>query len=110
MKYITIKNHQAIPVNEIPERDYNAFFELNSWLITGHPERHCVNYFGYKTRAGLKLISCIADDVKHEIYVSSCLPGTEKIIKSFTTFSPSFEKFEREINENFGSISQIIHG
>ncbi len=64
MKYITIKNHQAIPVNEIPERDYNAFFELNSWLITGHPERHCVNYFGYKTRAGLKLISCIADDDK----------------------------------------------
>jgi len=102
MKYITIHNNQAIAVNEIPESDYDSFYELNSWLIRYHPERHCVNYFGYKTDVGIKLISCIADDDKHEIFVSSCIPGTDKLLRSFTTFSLSFERFEREIFENFG--------
>jgi Ni,Fe-hydrogenase III large subunit len=102
MEYITLKNHQTVLVNEIPETDYDDFFELNSWLITDHPERHCVNYFGYKTASGIKLLSCIADDEKHVIYVSSCIPATGRLIKSFTSFSLSFEKFEREIFENFG--------
>jgi Ni,Fe-hydrogenase III large subunit len=102
MKYIVIKNNEAIPVTDIPERGYESFYALNSWLSTNHPERHCVNYFGYKTNNRLKLICCIADDNTHDIYISSCIPGSEKLMKSFTTFSPAFEKFEREINENFG--------
>jgi len=102
MNYITIHNHQAVPVNEIPEMDYDAFYELNAWFITQHPERHCVNYFGYKTDRGVKLISCIADDFQHVIYLSSCVPATDRLLKSFTSFSLSFERFEREIFENFG--------
>lgn len=102
MKYIAVNNYQSIPVADIPESDYDSFFELNAELVTRHPERHCVNYFGYNTVRGVKLICCIGDDDTHEIYISSAIPVNERIVKSLTTVSPAFEKFEREIYENFG--------
>ena len=102
MKYITIKNNQSVPVHEIPETGYDEFYELHAWLINGHPGRHCVSYFARESPEGLKLLSCIADDKEHVIYVSSCLPGTDRLLKSFTGISPAFEKFEREIFENHG--------
>ncbi|MDP2723415.1 MAG: NADH dehydrogenase subunit [Bacteroidales bacterium] len=102
MNYIRITNHQTIPVSDIPELDYNSFFELNTGIIIDHPERHCVNYFGYHVDNRIKLICCIADDLTHEIYVSSCSTAIQTRLQAFTSKLLCFEKFEREIHENFG--------
>jgi len=102
MKHITIKNNQTVAISEIPEIAYPSFFEENTGLVTDHVERHCVNYFGYRVNDKIKLICCIADDNSHEIYVSSCLVNTDDILKSFSKDHFCFEKFEREIHENFG--------
>jgi Ni,Fe-hydrogenase III large subunit len=102
MDYTTISNNQTIPVSGIPEVGYMEFLELNTDFLTDHPERHCVNYFGYQTGNQVKLICCIADDQTHQIQVSSCLVKSTDTLDSFTVRNLSFEKFEREIHENFG--------
>lgn len=102
MQTITIKNNQAIPVTRIPVIDYLALLEYNIGLISGKPERHCVNYFGYPEGNKIKLICCIADDLDHVIHLSSSVVTTEEILPSFSAKLLCFEKFEREIHENFG--------
>ncbi len=102
MNYTTIVNKQTISVAEIPEVGYYEFFGLNTGFLTGAPERHCVNYFGYPVDSHIKLICCIADDQTHQIYLSSCLVKASDTLDSFTAKNFNFEKFEREICENFG--------
>ena len=101
MNYISILNNQTISISEIPQNSYDSFLELNTGLVIGHPERHCVNYFGYPINNKISLICCIADDLEHQIYVSSCQVQAPCKLDSFTTKNFSFEKFEREIHENF---------
>ena len=102
MHYLTIKNNQSVPVSDIPEVPYNSFLVLNTGMVAEKPERHCVNYFGYKEAGKIKLICCIADDADELIYVSSCLVTVQEEHASFTAKNLCFEKFEREIHENFG--------
>ena len=108
MNYISIKNNQTILLTEIPESNYEAFYDMNLDLVRGHIERHCVNYFGYKVGNNIKLICCIADDSTHDILVSTCLVNKAHALESFTHQLLCFEKFEREIHENFG-INFIDH-
>jgi Ni,Fe-hydrogenase III large subunit len=61
-----------------------------------------VNYFGYPEGKKIKLICCIAGDMDHVIYISSCLVDNQTEYASFTAKNLCFEKFEREIHENFG--------
>ena len=102
MNYATIINNQTIPLSDIPEVGYDEFLELNTGFIINSPEKHCVNYFGYPVDNRIKLICCIADDNTHQIYVSSCLVKSGDTLDSFTARNYNFEKFEREIHENFG--------
>ncbi|MFZ4741056.1 MAG: NADH dehydrogenase subunit [Bacteroidales bacterium] len=102
MNYISVSNNQRIDILQIPDITYELFFELNTGFIISHPERHCVNYFGYKISDKIKLICCIADDNTHEIFVSSCIVEVLSTLNSFTSKLLCFEKFEREIHENFG--------
>ncbi|MBW6492481.1 MAG: NADH-quinone oxidoreductase subunit C [Lentimicrobium sp.] len=102
MSYLTIINNQSVSVQDIPELSYSSFAEHNGGLICSNPENHCVNYFGYKVNDRLKLICCIADDILHKIYVSSSLVSLTDNLESLTPRHFSFEKFEREIHENFG--------
>lgn len=102
MNYISVKNNQIVSLSDIPELSYNTFLELNTGFLKDMPARHCVNYFGYRTTKGLKLICCIADDNLHEIMVSSSLVKTTDKLDSFSALNLNFEKFEREIHENFG--------
>ena len=102
MNYTTIVNNQTIRVAEIPEVSYYEFLGLNVDFLTGVPDRHCVNYFGYRVGNQIKLICCIADDQTHQIYLSSCLAKSSDTLDSFTAKNSNFEKFEREICENFG--------
>jgi len=102
MNYTTIVNNQTISVSEIPVMGYGGFIDLNTGFLTNSPEKHCVNYFGYPVGNQVQLICCIADDNTHQIYVSSCLVKSGDTFDSFTARNFNFEKFEREIHENFG--------
>jgi len=102
MNFITLNNHQSVPVNSIPELEYNLFLETNTSLIINHTERHCVLYFGYRDHDSIHLVCCIADDSGHKIMVSSSVVGEKTILDSFSARCLVFEKFEREIHENFG--------
>lgn len=108
MNFINITNQQTVPLKSIPDSDYASFFETNIALIENHPERHCALYFGYRQGNSVRLICCIADDNEHDIKVSSCVIGEDSNLNSFTARLLSFEKFEREIHENFG-IKYIDH-
>ena len=102
MQYLTIKNNQSVPVSDIPEVSYDAFLILNTDLVAESIERHCVSYYGYKVGDLIKLICCIADDAEHNIYISSSKVDIQTELDSFTAKQLCFEKFEREIHENFG--------
>ena len=102
MHYLTIKNNQPVRASDIPEVSYNAFLVLNTGMVVESPGRHCVNYYGYREGEKIKLICCIAGDLDHVIYVSSCLVDNTMELASFTAKNLCFEKFEREIHENFG--------
>jgi len=102
MNYISINNHQTVPVSTIPLLKYDLFMELNTSLIDSHPERHCVSYFGYLENGSVRLICCIADDDQHTIIVSSSIVKNDAGLDSFSSKHFMFEKFEREIHENFG--------
>ena len=108
MNYISIKNNQTILLSDIPESNYEWFYDMNLDLVSDHSERHCVNYFGYKVGNNIKLICCIADDFTHEILISTCLVHKAHALESFSKQLLCFEKFEREIHENFG-INYIDH-
>ena len=102
MQHISINNNQSIALSEIPKLIYGEFMKGNIEMLSGKPERHCVNYFGYKTNDTIRLICCIADDAVHQIFVSSCIVEADPVLPSFTAQNHNFEKFEREIHENFG--------
>ena len=104
MNYIPVYNNETIDLNDIPEVSYTDFLNSNIGLILNKPQRHCVNYFGYMSGDNLKLICCIADDLSHQVYVSSSIIDAKSVHPSFTAQNHNFEKFEREIHENFGII------
>jgi Ni,Fe-hydrogenase III large subunit len=102
MQTLRITNNQPVRVDQIPETGYDEFFALNSAFMENHPERHCVNYFGYPKEEGIKLICCIADDTGHSIHLSSSRVQPGVSLSSLTARHLCFEKFERELHENFG--------
>lgn len=102
MSYISVKNQQCIPVESIPETGYNDFLIHNTGLIKHNKSCHCVSYFGYRVSPGVKLICCIADDIAGDIKVSSCIVADGSLLYSFSAYNLVFEKFERELFENFG--------
>jgi len=102
MLYIPIHNNQSIALKDIPEHPYQMFMETNLDLMKGGQERHCVNYFGYRDASLIRLICCIADDLRHEILISSTVVDARTTLTSLTAQNTNFEKFEREIHENFG--------
>jgi Ni,Fe-hydrogenase III large subunit len=101
MSFITINNQQSVPLSSIPEMTYDLFFDSNITLIENHEERHCVLYFAFRETGNIRLICCIADDLQHNILVSSSLVSSDAVLNSMAARNLSFEKFEREIHENF---------
>ena len=108
MNFLTIHNQQSVPFYDIPEMTYREFLDGNSSFIEGDRDRHCVLYFGIKEDVYLRLICCIADDSTHNINISSTSVKLDAILDSFSATNLAFEKFEREIHENFG-IAYIDH-
>ena len=102
MSFITINNHQTVLVRLIPELAYDLFLEENIAFLEDHPERHCVLYFACREKTQLRLICCIADDLQHNILVSSSNVSSDAVLNSFSAKNLAFERFEREIHENYG--------
>ncbi len=102
MKYISVKNNQSIPLSSIPELDYASFLELNVFSLIKGAGAHCVNYFGVPHSGKIKLFCCIANDALSNISITSSALDAKQPITSFTKHNLVFEKFEREIHENFG--------
>jgi Ni,Fe-hydrogenase III large subunit/Ni,Fe-hydrogenase III component G len=103
MKFIEIKNNQAVFEDSVPVLEYPDFKESVLLMLDNHPERHCVSYFGYrKGNYRIKMICCIADDKEHSIYVTASEVDTGMSLKSLSSINLSFQNFEREICENFG--------
>lgn len=101
MNYVEIKNNQTILLSFIPELDYSLFMKTNV-ALRKQVQNHCVNYFGFASGGKIKLICCMANDEAHSIYISSSVVDATKKLPSFTAKDLAFEKFERELNENFG--------
>src|SRR5665213_1367096 len=105
--YITIKNNQTIPFQNIPVLEYDDFLEQNTGLMVDEAN-HCVNYFGLLQGQSLRLICCMANDTEHVINVSSSVMSPfeggkgDVELRSFTARHLAFQIFEREIHENFG--------
>jgi Ni,Fe-hydrogenase III large subunit len=102
MNYILIKNNQRIPFSSIPVLDYENFMDTNVFTLMKQKYNHCVNYYGIPISGKIRLICCIANDSDKTIFVNSSVVDIEKNLPSFTMQNLSFEKFEREIHENFG--------
>jgi len=102
MNYISLKNNQTIPISSIPELDYSSFLELNVFSLIKGAGRHCVNYFGFPHAGKIKLICCIADDELNTINILSSVVDAKQPLPSFSKHNLVFERFEREIHENFG--------
>src|SRR5690348_8611517 len=101
METVVIKNNQSIPLASIPVSEYERFLLVNTSLVK-EPAYHCVSYYGVEEQEKLRLICCMADDDHGTIHVSSSLVDKQAALPSFTANHLSFEKFEREIHENFG--------
>ncbi|NWJ52127.1 MAG: NADH-quinone oxidoreductase subunit C [Bacteroidetes bacterium] len=102
MNYTTVKNNERIQLSAIPVLEYELFWELNVLSLMSEEHNHCVNYFGFPYEGKIKLICCIANDEAHNIYVSSSVVNAYTHYPSFSSHILAFEKFEREIHENFG--------
>ena len=102
MNYIRIKNNQSILQSAIPVLEYPVFLETNAVELMRERQNHCVNYYGILSGDKIKLICCMANDDAQRIYVSSCLIALDQEYPSFSAHHLAFEKFEREIHENFG--------
>ncbi|BAX82498.1 hydrogenase large subunit [Labilibaculum antarcticum] len=108
MKYISIHNNQTINTKDIPVLGYQDFLEENISLLKDHTEKHCVNFFAINEQPQIKLFCCIADDDTHKIFINSSTINVGDKVSSLTNHNHNFEKFEREIHENFG-IDYIDH-
>jgi len=102
MNYISIRNNETIPVSTIPELDYSSFLELNVFFFLKNAASHCVSYFGFPYAGKIKLICCMANDEQNSIHISSSVVDAKQSLLSFSKHNLVFEKFEREIHENFG--------
>lgn len=102
MLYLKVKNNQCVDLKDIPEIRYRDFMEVNIDMMKGRADRHCVNYFGVESDNNIFIYSCIADDTTGEILLSSTIVSSGEPVPSMTCQNHNFEKFEREIHENFG--------
>ncbi len=101
MQPAILKNNQTIPLPSIPVLEYETFLAQNTAMLQ-KPECHCVNYFGVPWQGKIRLFCCMANDKEATILVSSAIVDADKNLPSFTRQHFAFQKFEREIHENFG--------
>ena len=94
---------KPVRLDDIPVLGYADFA---GW-ITGKMASesvHCVLYYAFPYRNGLKFIAVLADDRSGKFLVSSHQTGSPlAILESLTPQVSQLHLFEREIHENFGT-------
>ena len=66
---VILENSSTLGMKEIPVLEYDDFYDQVSEYLKGEA-KHCVAYYGVE-RENLKLIFCIADDLKNNFRVYS---------------------------------------
>jgi hypothetical protein len=84
MEFTAVRNNQSIPLAQIPQLDYERFYDLNTGLVIDNPQCHCVNYYGYSVGNGVMLICAIANDADGQIYLSKCEVLPSQTLDAFT--------------------------
>lgn len=98
----TFENSFTVGLKEIPEIDYNIFYDQVSGMLSDEA-MHCVAYYGVEVSGYLKLICCIANDKTQSTRVfSTRITHDRRFVKSLTQACTQLHIFEREIYENFG--------
>ncbi len=102
-KITSIQNNQSIDIECIGIFPYSDFYQKVVELLK-QPQRHCLNYFAYKTAKGLHFIMAIGDDKNHNILLLSHFlkPDKKPELASLSKEVFALHIFEREIHENFG--------
>lgn len=97
--WIKTYNNSKLNLSEIPTLSIE---ELRKEVVL--MAKRPIGFFGQGCgNEGVKLFVILADDVNHELYVSSSLfPAGVKSYESFTKDIPAFHIFEREFYEQFG--------
>ena len=108
MDYITVTNNTSIPFKSIPVTGYENFMDVVLNTLMKKDVSHCVNYYGIPAHGGVQVICCMANDTEKVIHIASSLLNLQDKLPSLAAHNYSFEKFEREIHENFG-ISYTDH-
>lgn len=101
---ILIKNGESVELKNLPVVNYEPFCDLLVERLGGsHPEKHCVNYFGYWTgRSVIRLIACVADDQRHDIEILTTEVIKDECLQSISAKVNALERYEREISEQLG--------
>lgn len=99
--YISVQNHTAVPLKEIPVLAYDLFRSTVLVLLTDS-SNHCVTYYAFPNQGGLKFICCIANDTNGTIKLLSHEASANAKLESLTAEHYAMHIYEREISENFG--------
>jgi len=102
MNFVVVENNQRIPYSTIPEVGYEDFMESVIQVLNKGVSYHCATYFGFPEKSDIRLICGIANDENHTIMIISTRVNRKVTLHSISAHFLSFEKFEREIHENFG--------
>lgn len=96
-------NPAVVSLSEIPDLDYNRFYDQTVTLLKKH-SNHCVNYFVVKKGPRLRFIILVADDERHLAYIYSHYQNYNdlRILKSISAECLQMHVFEREIHETYG--------
>ncbi|MFZ5515468.1 MAG: NADH-quinone oxidoreductase subunit C [Candidatus Zhuqueibacterota bacterium] len=100
MKWLKIKNLQAVPLAQIPRLSME---ELGEQIISKiRNGKRLVQFFGAECKQGLTLYAILADDLHSLLNLAGAVVGTQKSYPALTPKAPSLHIFEREIFEQFG--------
>ncbi|MCX6223351.1 MAG: NADH-quinone oxidoreductase subunit C, partial [Bacteroidia bacterium] len=89
-------------LDAVPVLNYSSFFSQMANLMRSESV-HCVLYYAFPYRSGLKFMTVLADDSTGMFLIFSHeIAHREATLDSLTPQIPALHLFEREIHENFG--------
>ncbi|NLE34065.1 MAG: NADH dehydrogenase subunit [Bacteroidales bacterium] len=101
--YTEVLNGSApVDFSGIPVLDYDHFYDEVTAMLSDE-RYHCLNYFCYRTEAGLKFICFMADDESGKVRLLSHVKRDDGIpLRSITGQYYAMHIFERAIHESQG--------
>lgn len=103
--YITDNTAAAVPLEQIPELSYAAFYDDLSAKLAD-PRYHVAHYFALPDGERMRFYCLLLDDERSEVLIASHALGyyEETSLPSLTARHPQLHPFEREIAERYGVV------